>query len=278
MKTTNFTYMSLSRNTFLLLLMSAFIFTATGCKKDGCTDPLSLNYDPDAKNDDGTCEYPTEGELHFHFHSSLGSSAFVFDQDVTTSEGRNIKFSSARFYMSNIRLMQTGGGEVAVDDQYFQINANNAMYHFDEDVPSGSYDGIKFDVGVDPTANLSDPSAWPAGHALSSSSATFDHWSWNTGYRFIVMEGFVDTTAAMSSSADVYFEYHIGLERSRSEVSISHPFTVAYDSEGEIHMAVDYLEFLADLDMTTDIMSHTGDDSLTAARIVNRVPTAITAE
>lgn len=31
----------------------------TGCKKEGCTDPLAENYDIDAKTDDGTCTYPT---------------------------------------------------------------------------------------------------------------------------------------------------------------------------------------------------------------------------
>jgi hypothetical protein len=273
-----FKNISTSRNFILLLLMSAFIFTVSGCKKEGCTDPTSSNYDPDAKTDDGTCEYPTIGELHFHFHPSLGTSAFAFDTEVTNADGRKIKFSTARFYISNFRLMSTGGGELSVPDEYFQINATTADYHLSEEVPVGSYDGIMFDVGVDPTANLSDPSAWPAGHALSSQSSTFDHWSWNTGYRFIVLEGFVDTTAAMSATADVYFEYHLGLERSRREISISHPFTVTHDTEAEVHMGVDYLEFLADLDLTTDIMTHTMDDSLTAARIANRAAAAITAE
>lgn len=38
------------------LALAGMVFT-TGCKKEGCTDPLALNYDEDAKKDDGSCEY-----------------------------------------------------------------------------------------------------------------------------------------------------------------------------------------------------------------------------
>lgn len=49
-----------TKKTGLLLLVSfvAFSMTMTSCKKrEGCTDPASTNYDPEAEEDDGTCEY-----------------------------------------------------------------------------------------------------------------------------------------------------------------------------------------------------------------------------
>ena len=42
-----------------LLIKSVFvlvIFAFNGCKK-GCTDPLALNYDPNAKKENQSCEY-----------------------------------------------------------------------------------------------------------------------------------------------------------------------------------------------------------------------------
>lgn len=38
----------------LLLVMTIFF---SSCSKEGCTDPIAENYDADAKNDDGNCEY-----------------------------------------------------------------------------------------------------------------------------------------------------------------------------------------------------------------------------
>lgn len=41
---------------FLVLLALGTMVTTAGCKKkEGCTDPNSLNYDPEAKKDDGSC-------------------------------------------------------------------------------------------------------------------------------------------------------------------------------------------------------------------------------
>ena len=41
--------------TFSLFLIAVSIFSS--CSKDGCTDPIAENYNPDAKNDDGNCQY-----------------------------------------------------------------------------------------------------------------------------------------------------------------------------------------------------------------------------
>ena len=42
-----------------LLLLSLGVITLASCKKEGCTDPDALNYNEEAKKDDGTCTYFT---------------------------------------------------------------------------------------------------------------------------------------------------------------------------------------------------------------------------
>ncbi len=51
MKITSFKLLPIFGLAFLLLLG----MSSTGCKKEGCTNPKSDNYNPDAKADDGSC-------------------------------------------------------------------------------------------------------------------------------------------------------------------------------------------------------------------------------
>jgi len=47
----------------LLFISFIGLFLLFSCKKKGCTDPLSFNYDENAKVDDGSCEYGKPYEL-----------------------------------------------------------------------------------------------------------------------------------------------------------------------------------------------------------------------
>ena len=43
-----------------MILMIVSVVTISSCKKDkvkGCTDPVSMSYNPDAEENDGSCEY-----------------------------------------------------------------------------------------------------------------------------------------------------------------------------------------------------------------------------
>lgn len=50
--------MKLQANLLLIAMLAVGATVFTSCKKDGCTDPAATNYDPDAKDDDGSCVYP----------------------------------------------------------------------------------------------------------------------------------------------------------------------------------------------------------------------------
>ena len=59
-----------SLNRYLLLPVLILAVTFTSCKKEeGCMDPKSLNYNPDAKVDDGSCEYGYEVPTTYNFEN-----------------------------------------------------------------------------------------------------------------------------------------------------------------------------------------------------------------
>ena len=63
-------------NQLMLVLMILGTTTMTSCKKEGCTDPDSTTYNPDAKKDDGTCQY--EGETVF-WYGQTASDGLIAD-------------------------------------------------------------------------------------------------------------------------------------------------------------------------------------------------------
>lgn len=55
-------------------------------------------------------------------------------------------------------------------------------------MPAGEYKGLRFRIGVDESANRSDPNGYAPGHALNPQVNGL-HWGWQGGYIFMAMEG-----------------------------------------------------------------------------------------
>lgn len=54
--------MAYFKSALILIFVAGILSLAFSCKKkEGCTDPISFNYDADAEKDDGSCEYAGTG-------------------------------------------------------------------------------------------------------------------------------------------------------------------------------------------------------------------------
>jgi len=83
------------------MLMGVLAFT--GCKREGCTDRDSAAYDPDAKNDDGSCQY--QGEIVFWYDQATAdyltnicvstSLTYYVDGQVVGSSAASVFFTGA---------------------------------------------------------------------------------------------------------------------------------------------------------------------------------------
>lgn len=82
----------LKRSVFFQLAIVCLLATlSTGCKKDvsGCTDPNSVNYNPDANIDNGLCEYARDQFLgNYAVNENCSSGNWSFNVLITeSSEG-----------------------------------------------------------------------------------------------------------------------------------------------------------------------------------------------
>ena len=51
----------MKKTTIGVMMMAALAISAVSCRKEGCTDPNAINYNEDAKKDDGSCTFAQEG-------------------------------------------------------------------------------------------------------------------------------------------------------------------------------------------------------------------------
>ncbi len=260
----------------LLPLIAALILTMPACEtKVGCADPTALNYDDEVEEDDGSCIYETDNFM-LKFHHLAGTASLSYGQEYTLSSGRKIKFTKAQMYISGFKA--TGASVDQSYDTHLLITAQDGGSH-----PIGplrseqSITGIRMAVGVDSAYNHLDPASFEPDNALSANQQYFGHWSWNPGYKFLVMEGMIDSTVAMSGSATHPFIYHLGFDEAYK------PFVVATDfttdgTEALIELNIDWLAFFNDVDLPEENSCHmfTPEELALGHRMLDQAANAIT--
>jgi hypothetical protein len=218
------------RNTpFLVMGLFALTLALSSCKKEeGCTDPNSLNYNPDAEVDDGTCEYPvTEGTAKVTFDYVWGMNQepwTVGNTYVHPKTGDTLTFTTLKFYVSNIRLKNMDGTWWSEPESYHLVCAScpDASSITLTDVPVGHYTEMEYTLGVDSARNVSGAQTG----ALSPTMGMF--WSWNTGYIMLKVEGH------SPNSPDGSFAFHLG--GFTSDVNVVTPKSVDF---GTTHLMVE---------------------------------------
>lgn len=206
----------------------------------------------------------TEQILNFHIHSMAGSAEINAVDTFTTSIGRNMTFSDFRFYISNIVLIKEDGTEYPISNKVLLAGIEKEEHSLGE-VPVGKYKGFKFMLGLDSATNHSDPSVYPSANPLAMQTPTM-HWDWNSGYLFFKVDGRVDTSAVGNLSPNCDFFYHIGKDMLARQITFTEsPFEVSGDGEKYIHMNLDFFKVIQNVDVRTEIFTHSMGSNLPLA-------------
>lgn len=206
-----------------------------------------------------------------HLHSNIDTNEIELGNIYRDADGRQIKLTTAQFYISNIRLKKTDGTYYTIDSTYILKTVAEEEY-VAGNVPAGDYTTVSFDVGVDATANHSDPSSFPAANPLSLSGP--DTWYGNTaqGYIFMNIEGMVDTTASQMGVVDFPISYQIGSDDFLQTITMpDQPFTVVKDHSWTTHITCDYGIALQGIDFKTEPSTTSYTAASVAAQIAANI-------
>ncbi len=160
------------------------------------------------------------GKIEVVFVPKKGTTPFIMNTDIVTPAGETIKISKWKFFLSNIGLSKADASE----NPAIPTDSNTAgIYHIDFGAPTttvdgvtnaysisfnatvGSYNDIRFDVGIPREKNHADPTSALFPLDLSQEDM---YWSWNSGYVFMLIEGSGNTVA----NYDKNFHFGIGTD------------------------------------------------------------------
>ena len=234
------------------------------------------------------------GEFNLQITPTISGLPFVKNEIYQNVNNRSYQLENLGFYVSDIILFKSDGDTVRLkteenDSEVVLFNLTDTkpaassdgkgvVQHFQ--VETGTYSGISFMLGVPESLNHGDPTDYPTTHPLSEFSGM--HWTWNSGYIFLKIDGFIDsTTVGPGSQLDHSLTYHIGLDTlARTQYFNGETFTIEADQalDYELELDINKLFYSATdtLNMVERHLTHTNNDFDLAEEVINNFTNAWT--
>lgn len=257
----------------LLFTLGLFVFIIhlQSCSEQvGCIDAKAINYDPNAETASNDCQYPT---LSVEFDFKVGNQPFEMNR-IYNLNGYNTAFKEFQFYVSGVQLIRSDQTTVYFESLYPLIKTTSRRFSLGA-ASIETYERIKFNVGVDATANdfisnyLNAPN-----HPLYLQSPDTMHFNLNEGYVFLKMVGKVDRNGDGIPNENEAFDFRIGSDSLLQSIDLLIHKTLS-QAEEVIQLEINVEALLNNVDLQTDLKTHTSDNFPLANKIANNIPTAI---
>lgn len=194
--------------------------------------------------------------MGFEFDYVVNGEAYDTSK-VYTINGTAVQFSIANFYVGGITFMSEEGVPTEMKDKYLLVTPESGMQEVGE-LAKGHYHMAQFFIGVDPVTNSQteedfttrseDPND-PLGLQFPSM-----HWNWNTGYKFIRVDGKVDTDG--DGQPDDAMSFHLGTADMLKNLEFVTHKDVEAGHDGHMHFEFDLAKALEGIGLAQEHFTH----------------------
>ncbi len=141
------------------------------------------------------------------------STALVLGQSLPPSGSATpLSVTRLAYLLSAAKLQREDGSWIGAGNWSAFLDVEKGRTAFAlSGVPAGKYRALRFDLGLDPATDRSDPAARPPGHPLHPEVNGL-HWGWRGGYVFLAAEG------RLASGGG--FSYHLAGEACRGTIEV----------------------------------------------------------
>ncbi|MCB0687075.1 MAG: hypothetical protein KDC53_11130 [Saprospiraceae bacterium] len=236
-------------------IFAALLITISGCKKD--TEDLTASY------------------LSFLVDVTVNDEPLEFGTNYEIN-GTMMNFIATYFYMGGIKFTQANGNVIDLSNQYL-LAGPKVGGRLSEPLAISNITRVQFFVGVDSVTNAmteNDFTLRPASDPLGMQNPSM-HWSWNTGYRFLRVDGKSDTDGDGTPETPV--EYHLGNNNMLKNIDITTDVTMKA-GDNELYIQFDLAKFFENVDVASELVTHVGDNPELAAKLRDNLPAALSAK
>lgn len=222
------------------------------------------------------------GSVTIEAKLAFGAADLQLDTPYELSTGKSVSFSEVRYWLTNVKLTVAGGAVFTVPNAYYLVEvmkqqnlsngatgthtlpANRRESIVIGGVPSGSYTGVEFAVGVDQVHN--DNLALGGGELHVLKNMTADNgWMWFTSYIFSKVRG----SYAQGASEPLALAWETGANENYRVVNktFSAPVAVGAGVSTKVTLRTDVKRLFTDLDAeaTPTIRAAQADERTTLA-------------
>jgi len=152
------------------------------------------------------------GQLKVSIKNLVENVPFQLGQMMyTNNAGNQYRLDALKYYVSNFEIFdETGASYKFGNFELIDYSKSESLNFILDSIPTGTYNKIKFLVGVDSVTNqtLNHPGDLDISYGM--------FWTWSTGYIFLKAEGaFIDSTGTEKPLI-----YHLGSNVALSKVEI----------------------------------------------------------
>lgn len=255
---------------------SIFLFLTAGlitsCAKEGCNDPAATNYDEEVKKSDGSCIYPTM-DISFHFHLTQNGTDVSLNEKLTDDFNNTFQIARLDFYIAQPYMLNQNESPRWSSQEHHLITGPG-HYEITQDIVEEKehWQNLHFGIGVTEDYNYTNPTDYDTTNDLSPQSPSM-HWNWNSGYRFIVIEGLVDYDG--DQVLDSAFQYHIGAETLYREIMIPVNENIDVGENKMLSFNIDVAKVFEGIDIKNNQKTHTNNYYSLAETVANNFANSI---
>lgn len=216
----------------VLICVLSPLFFMTSCKKEvGCTDPLAINYNPDAE-DDCCCVYDSDvakkrynATINFeNLANGMAVELATTSMPYNNALNQSFKIIDLRYLISDVTFHQKNGENFTIKGHHYVDAAEPAtmIYKPSVKVPEGEYTSISFTFGFAKEDNI------PGEYV----DLNIKNWNWDMmghdlGYHYLQINGSYD-----SSGVTKGYMTHMGpaMKMDSTQMVVNNDFEARLDS------------------------------------------------